>query len=98
MNDALPVRWLALTHPLTTALSGPTRIPVMEGPAAVAAEPETNRAAEPVTQGVSEAETDRPAPAVVKAKRPVSAAVLTSLRDPTVPPLSPEYWHLWHDL
>jgi hypothetical protein len=84
-----------LTHPLTTVLSGPTPIPVREGPAAVdAVEPETKRAAEPATKGVTEPETKRPAPAVVKTKRPVSAAVLTSLTYPTVPPFSPEYWHL----
>jgi len=67
MKDDLPVRWSALTHPLTTILSGPTPIPVMERPAAIdAVGPDTKR----------------PAPVAVKTKRPVSAAVLTSLGRP----------------
>ena len=67
MKDDLPVRWSALTHPLTTILSGPTPIPVMERPAAIdAVEPETKR----------------PAPATVKTKKPASAAMLTSLGRP----------------
>ena len=67
MNDALPVRWSALTHPVITILSGPTAIPVVDGP--VAAE-------------VGEPQTKRPAAVAVAVttKRPVSATVLTSFR------------------
>ena len=79
MNDALPVRWSALTNALTTVLWMPTPIPLVEGP----------EAAE-----VVEPETKRPAPAAVRTNRPVSAAVLTSLTYPTVPPFSPGHWHL----
>jgi hypothetical protein len=80
INDPVPDRWLALTHPLTTVLSEPTPIPVREGPAAVdAVEPETKSPPELATKGVTEPANERPAPVAVKTKRPVRAAALTSL-------------------
>ena len=67
MNDDLPVRWSALTHPPTTILSGPTPIQVLDAPAAIDA---------------AETETKRPAPATIRTTKPASATRLTSLGRP----------------
>src|SRR5450631_183115 len=76
MNNALPEGWLALTNPLITVVSLPTVIPTRAVSGSV-------DLAAPGTAG--------PAQAALETTRPATAAVLTSLRNPTVDPLSVEH-------